>query len=133
MNKILLDTSGYSLLMSGDASVRESLSRADMVYMSAIVLGELYYGFRRGSKERENIERLERFMSIPGVALLEVADSTAQIFGDIKYDLARVGTPLPINDVWVASHAIESGAVVVTADERFRIVPGLRLWRRPGE
>ena len=130
MNKVLLDTSGYSMLLRGNKSVRDSLSAADIVYVSAIVLGELYYGFRCGSKESENIERLERFMSRPTVLLLEAGDSTAQVFGGIKCDLKKNGTPLPLNDVWIAAHAIESGSIMITADDHFKLVPGLRLWRK---
>ena len=46
----------------------------------------------------------------------------------VKTSLKQAGTPIPINDVWIASHALEIGAVVVTYDKHFAMVPGLRLW-----
>jgi len=42
----------------------------------------------------------------------------------------KSGKPLPINDVWIAAHALETGAVVVTYDAHFKSIPGLRLWER---
>jgi tRNA(fMet)-specific endonuclease VapC len=40
----------------------------------------------------------------------------------------KSGTPIPINDAWIAAHALETGSVLVTFDEHFTAVPGLRLW-----
>ncbi len=37
-------------------------------------------------------------------------------------------TPIPINDVWIASHGLESGATVITYDGHFKHVSGLRIW-----
>ena len=53
---------------------------------------------------------------------------TADVFGMVKSRLKAAGTPLPINDVWIAAHAIETGSIVVTFDRHFSKVPGLRLW-----
>ncbi|MCX5901116.1 MAG: PIN domain-containing protein [Proteobacteria bacterium] len=35
-----------------------------------------------------------------------------------------------MNDVWIAAHAAETGAVLITYDEHFTRVPGLRVWDR---
>ena len=42
--------------------------------------------------------------------------------------LRRSGTPIPINDVWIASQAMEAGAQVITYDRHFNKVKGLILW-----
>ncbi|MCX6569073.1 MAG: PIN domain-containing protein [Candidatus Aminicenantes bacterium] len=49
-------------------------------------------------------------------------------FGLIKAALKRSGQPIPLNDVWIAAHALETGAVLVTYDTHFTAVPGLRTW-----
>jgi len=54
--------------------------------------------------------------------------SPCGIFAEIKHALKRAGTPLPLNDVWIAAQALETGAVLATFDARFANVPGLRLW-----
>jgi len=53
---------------------------------------------------------------------------TAEIFASIKKDLRTTGKPVPINDVWIAAHALETGSVRVTFDRHFSSAPGLRLW-----
>jgi tRNA(fMet)-specific endonuclease VapC len=131
MSRLLIDTSAYSRLLLGDPNVREALEQADVVYMSAFVLAELYVGFRGGSKETRNRQWLTRFVGRPTVRILSATQETAEVFAAVKHSLRRAGTPLPLNDVWIAAHAIETGAVLATFDAHFGKVPGLRLWNLP--
>jgi tRNA(fMet)-specific endonuclease VapC len=128
MKKILLDTSAYSQLLRGSEEVANALDHADLVYLSVFVLGELYAGFKGGSKEAANRELLERFLKRPTVRVIAATKETAEVFAEIKNSLKRAGRPLPLNDVWIAAHALETGSIVVTFDSHFRQVPGLRLW-----
>ena len=128
MRKILLDTNGYIKLLLGDEAVLEELGNANQIYLPAIVLGELFAGFKGGNREQENRKLLEKFLNKSGVVIAFVNKETAEIFGEVKYNLLKIGTPLPINDVWIASCALEVGAVVITYDRHFLKVPGLRIW-----
>ncbi len=128
MKKILLDTNAYTYLLTGDQRVLDVLGAAETVYMSVFVLGELYSGFFGGSKEKENKSILGRFLEKPSVKILNATDETAAIFGMIKNNLRSKGTPLPINDVWIAAHGMETGATVITFDPHFKRVSGLILW-----
>lgn len=128
MRKVLLDTNAYAALLRGDEKVLSVISRAETIYMSAIVLGELFSGFRGGNRLVENRKILERFLNRPHVALLPVGMETADVFGSIKQQLKEQGTPIPINDVWIAAHALEMGAKVVTYETHFKQVAGLRVW-----
>lgn len=130
MRKILLDTNAYCAFMAGDQEILQAISKADCVYMSVFVRGELYYGFRGGTKGRQNRQWLEQFTKKATVQILDATDTTAQIFGDIKYALRKAGTPIPVNDVWIAAHTKETGATLVSYDEHFKSVPTLRLWKR---
>lgn len=131
MKKILLDTNAYIRLLTGEKAVLQAIAIADTIYMSVFVLGELHAGFRSGTKEQENKDLLQRFLSKPGVNILNATAETAEVFGYVKSSLKKSGTPLPINDIWIAAHALESGSVVVTYDGHFKIIPGLRLWEMP--
>lgn len=128
MRRVLLDTSAYSRFLAGDDKVLDRLAAADRVYMSIFVLGELLAGFRAGAKEKRNRRILGQFLAKPGVSVLEATMETAECFGMIKAALRAAGRPIPINDVWIAAHALDSGAVLVTYDEHFRDIPGLRVW-----
>lgn len=130
MRKVLLDTNVYTKLLLGEKAVLEELGKADRVFMSVVVLGELFAGFKGGSKETRNKKLLEQFLGKPQVEIIPISKETAEIFGEIKYNLLRTGIPLPINDVWIASCAIEVGAVILTYDEHFLKIPKVRIWDR---
>ena len=132
MKKIILDPNGYSMLLAGDTSIRDILGEADAVFISVVVLAELYTGFRCGNKEKENRKILKEFLTKPLVVILNCTEETSEIFGEIKCNLKTKGTPIPINDIWIASHAIESGSILITYDTHFKEIEGLRLWRKSG-
>ncbi len=128
MKKILLDTNAYANYLRGDEKILTALDKAETIYISIFVLGELHAGFKGGTKEKQNIQLLEKFLQKSKVTVLDATEETAEIFGNIKDQLKRAGTPIPINDVWIASHGIETGAVLITYDTHFTKVPGVRLW-----
>jgi len=132
MKKILLDTNAYVRFLRGDEKVMGCLARADTVYMSVFVLGELFAGFKAGSKEKGNKQLLERFLLKPTVSVLDATMDTADIFGFIMASLRKSGTPIPINDVWIAAQCLETGSLLVTYDNHFAQIPGLRLWDEAG-
>ncbi len=129
MNKILLDTNAYSHYLLGDERVLSRIAGADIVYMSIFVLGELYYGYALGNKEKENREKLNTFLEKPGVFLLEATRATSEFFASIKKQLKEKGTPIPLNDVWIAAHNMEMGAELITFDKHFKNIEGLRTWK----
>lgn len=128
MSKILVDTNCYIFYLSGDQDVLDALADADIVFMSIFVLGELYAGFKGGNKEKENIAILKKFLDKSTVSVLNATKETAEIFGVVKNSLKEAATPIPINDVWIAAHTLETGSLIITYDKHFNLVPGLRVW-----
>ena len=128
MRAVLLDTNAYVRFLAGDDRVLSCLAGAGRVYISIFVLGELAAGFRAGSKEKQNRQILDRFLAKSSVIVLDATRETAEYFGLIKAALKRSGQSIPLNDVWIAAHALETGAVLVTYDTHFAAVPGLRTW-----
>ena len=126
--KILLDTNAYSSFMAGDQIVLDYLVESEVVYVSAIMLGELFAGFRGGKKYTSNVEELKRFLSKDGIRIIDVTIETAEIFGEIKNELRKKGKMIPSSDIWIAAHAIETGSKVITYDSHFRSISGLRIW-----
>jgi tRNA(fMet)-specific endonuclease VapC len=132
VNKVVLDTNAYVRFLAGDGNVLNWLAKSERVLMSVFVLGELFAGFRAGAKEKQNRQILDRFLSKPSVSMLAATAETAEYFGMIKAALRKAGTPIPLNDVWIAAHALETGSVLVTYDPHFLAVPGLRTWDELG-
>lgn len=125
--RVLLDTNAYSALMADRGSVADFVRRADAVLISAVVLGELLFGFRNGTRYNKNRVQLDAFLSRRFVQTIEVTLETAERFGLIAAQLRRRGTPIPTNDVWIAAHAMESGGHLLSFDRHFEAVDGL-LW-----
>lgn len=117
--KILFDTNAYSALRRGNEVVAEHVRRSEEVLLSAVVVGELLFGFRNGSRYEENARELRAFLEDPNVSLLPVTWETADLFGRISAVLRKKGKPIPINDIWIAALALESGADLVSSDPHF--------------
>ena len=126
MKKIILDANAYTRLLTGEEDVLDVIGTAETVYMSIFVLGELHAGFAGGTKERGNKDTLNRFLLKPSVKILNATSETAEVFGVLKQDLNKAGTPLPINDVWIAAHALETGSILITYDGHFKKIAGMR-------
>jgi predicted nucleic acid-binding protein len=118
--RTLLDTSAYSAHFRGHPRVVEALRQIDEVYMSVIVLGELRAGFRRGTRPRQNEELLREFLASPRVTLVSVDEETSERYAIIHDDLRRRGTPVSVNDVWIAATAFQRGLRVLTTDSDFQ-------------
>jgi tRNA(fMet)-specific endonuclease VapC len=129
LSSIVLDTNAYVRFLGGDERVLAELGRADAVHLSMFVLGELFAGFSGGSRARQNRDKLDAFLARPNVSILDATRETAEIYGGLHAALKRAGTPIPLNDLWIAAHAFETGSVLVTFDGHFDLVPGLRVLR----
>ncbi len=123
--KILLDTNAYSALMRGRPEVAAQVRKAEHVLMSTIVVGELMFGFRNGTRFQQNIDLLESFLANRYVTLVPVTLTTADRFGRIAASLRTKGRPIPTNDIWIAAHTLETGADLLSYDEHFSAVEGL--------
>jgi len=123
--KLLLDTCAYSGFRRGVPSVVEKISGSDSVLISPVMLGELLFGFRKGAKFEENMRRLRRFLEHEAVEVAPLEEVTADRYSRIVMQLKKDGSPIPINDVWIAAQAMEHGAELLTSDRHFERVAGL--------
>jgi tRNA(fMet)-specific endonuclease VapC len=128
MNTLILDTNAYNRYSAGESGVLDAIHKADIVYMSIFVLGELLYGFKWGTRERENRLLLQKFLAGAKSRILEGTEATSEHFGSLKAHLKKNGTPIPLNDIWIAAQALETGSMLVTFDLHFEQIPGLRIW-----
>jgi len=128
MTKILLDTNAYSEFMSGNSLVFDYIIEAEEIYLSTVMIGELFAGFKGGNKYGPNVAYLKSFINKDGVKIVNVSIETAEIFGEIKSDLSKNGKMIPLNDIWIAAHTIETGAKLITFDTHFKHINGLRIW-----
>ena len=125
--RILLDSSAYSAFMQGSHEVRELIHAAEEVLFSAVVIGELLFGFRRGAYFEQNLAELRSFLGRPYASFVPVGPVTADRYSRVMTALKAKGRPIPTNDVWIAAHTMETGADLVSSDQHFEHVDGI-VW-----
>lgn len=123
MSRILLDTSAYSAFRRGHAEIVKEVQGAEQIVLVSIVLGELLAGFVRGTKQDENRSDLQAFLSSARVQAADVNAETAERYAVIVENLAKAGTPIPTNDIWIAACAMQHGLRLVTTDAHYKRVP----------
>jgi tRNA(fMet)-specific endonuclease VapC len=121
--KFLLDTNIVIALFANEAKVLQNLQGATDVFLSIIVLGELYYGANHSAKVAQNVATINSLSA--RVALLPCDLITSQFYGDVKNDLRSKGQPIPENDIWIAATALQHNLTLVTRDSHFQNVTGL--------
>lgn len=123
--KYLLDTNIVIELWRRNASVAERLRGAEEVFISTIVLGELYYGAFRSSRVEHNLTLIEEFAS--NNTVLYCDSETARRYGEIKNGLRVKGQPIPENDIWIAALAIQHDLTLSTRDAHLEQVDNLKI------
>ena len=121
----LLDTNIIIALFAQDSAVVEHLDGAEEVFVSSIVLGELYFGARKSGRAKENLARIEEF-AVNNV-VLGCDTETARYYGGIKNALREKGRPIPENDIWIAAIALQHDLTLITRDAHFGEVDNLKV------
>lgn len=123
MSRVLVDTSAYSAWVRGYEPAKAPLQRAQELYLSVVVLGELMAGFRAGDRREANEDRLRHFLAAPRVRVLGIDAETVPAYAAIYHELRLRGTPVGLNDVWIAATAYRHGLQIVTLHSDFRKIP----------
>lgn len=120
----LLDTNAAVALLENDPVMTALVTAQPIVYLSSIVIGELYYGAEKSSRVEANIERISHFL---GQGIILYCDAqTARWYGRINHQLRSQGSPIPQNDVWIAATALQHDLTLLTRDGHFDHVAGLK-------
>jgi tRNA(fMet)-specific endonuclease VapC len=125
MKRVLIDTNIYSFAMKGDKDVVHVLRSVDVIGFSVISMGELFSGFKAGTNEMKNREDLHLFLDSPRVVVHPIDEETADFYASILNSLKKAGTPIPTNDIWIASVAFQHGYQLFSRDKHFDWIPGL--------
>jgi tRNA(fMet)-specific endonuclease VapC len=123
--KILLDTSAYVMFKQNQTDVVEIVIKSGLILISPIVLGELMFGFRNGSRFKQNMKELNSFLEHEIVELVQIGKITSDRYSRIADKLKSKGRPIPTNDIWIAAQSMEHGAELITSDRHFENIDGL--------
>jgi len=127
MKRILVDTNAYAAFKRNDPVALEVIRMSEYIGVNTIVLGELYSGFKGGSRESRNRTELAQFLDSPRVETIAIDEETAEFYAKIFWDLRKKAKPVPGNDLWVAASAMRHGLALFTYDDHFKSIDGLLL------
>jgi tRNA(fMet)-specific endonuclease VapC len=121
--RIAIDTNRYVDFARGLADAVARFRAAERILVPLIVLGELRAGFLAGSCGTENEASLTRFLNSPRVDVLFTDEDTAHHYARLFHQLRRQGTPIPTNDVWIASLVVQHQLYLFARDAHFDHLP----------
>ncbi|MCL2111031.1 MAG: type II toxin-antitoxin system VapC family toxin [Clostridiales bacterium] len=126
MSGNLLDTNVIVKVLRGDPEAIGFLnSLGTDVFTSAVVIGELLYGANKSVKAEQNRQLVRE--KTESLEVLPIDIETAEVYGQIKDQLAKEGRNIPENDLWIAATAKKHGLALVTLDSHFKYVSGLAV------
>jgi tRNA(fMet)-specific endonuclease VapC len=99
--------------------------------LCSVVAAELAYGVAKSGSAR-NREALEMFLA--PLLILPFDEAALWVYGDLRAELERKGTPIGALDTLIAAHALSQQSTLVTNNTReFARVRGLSLenWLDP--
>ena len=123
MQHVLLDSSIYIAALRGEdaALCLERITAGTVVWLSAVVLEELYAG--AGLREREYVAQMEHgFGQAEKITVPDLSDwvEAGKVLARLalKYDFERIGRSRLTNDALIAMSAARLGIQVITANAR---------------
>jgi tRNA(fMet)-specific endonuclease VapC len=123
---VLLDTTIVVDHFRGKSpTLTKRFKEATTLYLPVTALGELLYGAYKSAFEAKSLKQIEDFIQL--CAILTPHRRTAHYYGRIHAELARLGRPIPQNDIWIAAIALEHNLPLATRDQHFSFVSGLAV------
>ncbi|MBI4906325.1 MAG: type II toxin-antitoxin system VapC family toxin [Acidobacteria bacterium] len=127
MNKVgsvLADTNIVIAYFRGEDSLRSLFYGPAPIGIPWVVIGELRFGAQKAQRREEQLSYIKDLLS--NVVLVFPDLTTAELYGDIKAELEKLGRRIPDNDIWIAALARQYDLPLATRDTHFANVPGLR-------
>ncbi len=127
MMQYLLDTNAVISILNDRHSATAQWIRKQQpsqIGISAIVAHELFFGAFKSKRRESNVSLVE---DLP-FEVLEFDKDDARIAGQVRAELALVGTPIGPLDVLIAGQAVSRNLVLVTSNlKEFQRVKNLKL------
>ena len=127
MNAVLmLDTNAVSALVKGQAASLSKNLEHRTFCMSVITEAELRFGLARRPINADLRSIIESLLQATDIRAW--TSNCAARYGPLRAELERLGKPLAPMDLLIATHALAEDCTLVSADQAFAHVPGLKLF-----
>jgi tRNA(fMet)-specific endonuclease VapC len=127
----LFDTDAISEIIKKNPSIsfikRLASIEPEKQFTTAITVGELVYGAYKSNRPEYFIEKLKELVW-PNVQIIPFNEGSATVYGKLRAEMEKRGTPLTEPDLRIAAIAMHEGLIVVTGNTRhFSKIPGLAI------
>jgi tRNA(fMet)-specific endonuclease VapC len=121
---LILDTNALSAVADGEASAMQIVARVGNPLVPVIALGE----YRLGIAQSRHRASYESWLGdwIAAASVLQITDETTHSYAAIAVELKRNGTPIPVNDLWIAALCRQHSLPLLSRDRHFDFVSGIR-------
>ena len=105
---------------------------ASDIFVSTIVIAELEFGAAHSKNYLKNKSLYEQF--IKDFAVVPFVKEYCTLYGEIRQQLTKIGQPIGLNDLLIATTAMANGSILVTHNtDEFKRIPNLLLedWTVP--
>jgi hypothetical protein len=120
----VIDTSVVIASESGRA-LDESRFPEDPV-VSVVTLAELQAGVLAAADSESRARRMATLQRFSTIEVLDVTEVVAAEWARLRVHLAEQGGRINVNDLWIAASAVAHGLPVVTQDDDFDPLDGVR-------
>ena len=128
MRRAVIDTNVLISFLEKGHPVAQLLSGFDRLVVPAPVDAEFRAGLNLSTKSgRAKSTLLDELLADESVEYVSLGRSESRKYAEIFKYLKGQGTPIPSNDIWIASVALLRDATLVTMDEHFRRIPLLDI------
>ena len=128
MKKLFLDTNIIIRLLRGEVEIADKIAAFDRIMISTVVLGEFKAGVDLGtSAGRAQKSALDELLDSDSVEIAPITEDISDEYARIFRVLKEKGTPIPLNDIWIAAQTMECGAWLYTGDSHFSSIPLIKL------
>jgi tRNA(fMet)-specific endonuclease VapC len=132
--RFMLDTNIVSYLLRDQIpalKARFLRTPSAEVAVSTITEAEVQFGIARKPGAAKLRLAAENFLA--GIAVFPWDSAAARAYGPLRAEQERKGRPLSLEGLMIAAHALSLGLVLITNDQAFRFVQGLKTedWTLP--
>lgn len=128
MNAAVVDTNVLITFLERGSRVANALGRFDKLLVPAAVDAEFRAGLDLATRTgRRRVQVLDDFLGESSVAFVSADRDVSIKYAMLYRVLKRQGTPIPVNDIWIAASALVLNVPLCTFDQHFRNVPLLEV------
>ncbi|NCC51552.1 MAG: type II toxin-antitoxin system VapC family toxin [Spartobacteria bacterium] len=123
--RICIDTNRYRDFCDNEPDVVKIFQKAEWIILPFITLAELRAGFQCGTLAKKNEGVLTKFLNSSRVEISYANEDTTHHYARLFRQLREQGTPIPVNDIWIAALVVQHDLLLYSRDKHFDVIPQL--------